>query len=181
MKPQIAAIKKARSKARSLVKNGFLVLDTETTGIKQDSEIVEIAVLDQYGGIVFHSLIKPTKRIPKDVIKIHGITNEMVQDAPSFSDIATQLYEILSNKNLVAHNSYFDSKRLNYEFLKCELNLKATWECTMLMSTPKGYKWNKLGEAMQQLKIDFEGVSHRALYDAECCRQILISLSEASI
>lgn len=168
-------------KARHLVKEGFLALDTETTGIKQDSEIVEIAVLDQNGDTIFYSLVKPSKAIPDDVIAIHGITNEMVQDAPYFSEIAIPLLEVLSNKNIVAHNAYYDRKRLQYELSKCDLALNATWECTMWLSTPKGKKWNKLSEAMEQLGIDIKSVAHRALDDAECCRQILLELSRKRI
>lgn len=167
--------------ARNIVNNDFLVIDTETTGVKKDAEIVEIALLNNNGETVFHSLIKPSKPIPEEAIKIHRITNLMVQDAPSFADIAIPLLEILSNKTIVAHNANFDRKRLNYEFSRCNLDLNAKWECTMLMSSPKGQKWNRLGEAMQQLNIHLNGVGHRALFDAECCRQILIAISKKPI
>ncbi|WP_151765803.1 3'-5' exonuclease [Acinetobacter colistiniresistens] len=165
-------------KARQLVKEGFLALDTETTGVRRDSEIVEIAVLDQNGATVFHSLVKPSKPIPAQVIAIHGITNEMVQDAPTFSEIAIPLLEVLSNKNIVAHNAYFDRKMIEYEFSKYNFCLNAHWECTMLLSTERYKKWNKLNEAMAMFGLKSNGVAHRALSDAECCRQILIALSE---
>ncbi|WP_417212037.1 exonuclease domain-containing protein [Acinetobacter venetianus] len=174
---KIASIKTAQK----LINSGFFTLDTETTGIKKDAEIVEIAVLDQHGGLVFHSLIKPSKPIPKEVISIHGITNEMVENAPCFEDVALELLDLLSLQNIVAHNAYFDRKRLEYEFAKCGLTLNATWECTMFLTTAKGQKWNKLAEALEQLQIEVEGVAHRALHDAECCRQIVLALAQQSI
>lgn len=177
MKPDYSSIKTARD----LVNNGFLVLDVETTGLAKDAEIVEIAVLDPTGETIFHTLIKPLNPISDDVIAIHGITNEMVRDAPTFADIANTLFEILNNQNLVAHNAYFDRKRLEYELLRCGLSLYATWKCTMLLSTPKGHKWNKLIEALEQFNIDIQGVTHRALHDAECCRQILLAISKKPI
>lgn len=170
--------KSAILKAQTLIKNGYLVVDTETTGIRKDSEIVEIAVLNHNGGIVFHSLLKPSKPIPKEVIAIHGITNEMVEDAPIFADIAIPLLEVISNQNLVAHNAYFDRKRIDFELSKCGFALNAQWNCTMLLSTPKYQKWNKLNEAMTMFGLESNGVAHRATYDAECCRQILIALSK---
>lgn len=167
--------------ARNLTKKGFLVIDTETTGISKDAEICEIAVLDQDGNLIFYSLIKPSKPIPDNVIAIHGISNEMVQDAPIFSDIAMNLLQIISNKNLIAHNAYFDRKRLDFEFSRCGFSLNATWNCTMLLTTPKGQKWNKLSEALEQFNINLTGIAHRAIYDAECCRQIVFALSKQPI
>lgn len=174
MKIKYSAIKTARN----LIKNGFLIIDTETTGLSKDAEICEIAVLDQDGNLIFYSLIKPSKPIPDNVIAIHGISNEMVQDAPCFKDISMQLLDLLSLQNIVAHNAYFDRKRLDFEFSKCGISLNATWYCTMLLSTPKGSKWNKLAEALKQFNLDLAGVAHSAIYDAECCRQILIAMSK---
>ncbi|RPJ07014.1 MAG: 3'-5' exonuclease, partial [Deltaproteobacteria bacterium] len=52
--------------------------DTETTGLDDQAEIVEIAVLNSAGEPVFESLIRPQQPIPPRVITIHGITDTMV-------------------------------------------------------------------------------------------------------
>jgi DNA polymerase III epsilon subunit-like protein len=59
----------------------FLILDTETTDLHA-AEIVEIAIIDRLGNVLFKSLIKPTFPISDEVIEIHGITNEAVKIRP---------------------------------------------------------------------------------------------------
>lgn len=87
------------------------VLDTETTGLHK-SEICELSIIDKNGAIVFNSLIKPINGIPEDVTKIHGITNEMVKDAPTFDDIAPQITNLLEYKNVAIYNAEFDVNML---------------------------------------------------------------------
>lgn len=62
----------------------FVILDTETTGLTLRNQIIEINVIDLTGKILLNSLVKPTINIPAEAASIHGITNEMVHDAPSY-------------------------------------------------------------------------------------------------
>ncbi len=62
----------------------FVILDTETTGLTLRDQIIEINVIDLTGKILLNSLVKPTINIPAEAASIHGITNEMVHDAPSY-------------------------------------------------------------------------------------------------
>jgi DNA polymerase III epsilon subunit-like protein len=66
-------------------------LDTETTGFGKRAEIVDIAVVDGGGQVLFESLVRPTRRIPAEVIAIHGITNADVKDAPEWGDLYDEL------------------------------------------------------------------------------------------
>ncbi|HHJ4165905.1 TPA: exonuclease domain-containing protein, partial [Raoultella ornithinolytica] len=61
-------------RARYWLEEGFLFIDTETTGLGEDAEIVEICIIDSHGSIMLNTLIKPTKPIPDEAIAIHGIT-----------------------------------------------------------------------------------------------------------
>lgn len=61
----------------------------------------------------FQSLINPELFIPDFITQLTGITNEMVETAPTFSEIAEELYHLLHDKIFVAHNVGFD-----YAFLK---------------------------------------------------------------
>ncbi|BCC80200.1 MULTISPECIES: 3'-5' exonuclease [Bacillus] len=60
-------------------KSNFLVLDTQTTGLGETDEIVEIAVTDLDGKTLLNTLVKPTVPISDDATMIHGITNKMVE------------------------------------------------------------------------------------------------------
>ena len=80
-------------------KDNWVILDTETTGL-YDAEIVQIGIIDLEGKVVFDSLVKPTIPIPPDAIDIHGISNEMVELAPTFPEIYPRLVESLENKEM---------------------------------------------------------------------------------
>lgn len=90
-------------------KGHFIFLDLETTGTKASIDrITEIGFIEVLDGEVidrFESLINPEMSIPPFISQLTGISNEMVNAAPTFSDMAETLLEQLSNKVLVAHNA----------------------------------------------------------------------------
>ena len=63
-------------------------LDTETTGLNDLAEIVEISILDDDGLVLLDTLVRPRRPIPADAIRIHGIRNEMVAEALLAADMA---------------------------------------------------------------------------------------------
>lgn len=93
--------------------------DTETTGIKADRDrIIELAAFDPVQNRTFIQLINPGIPIPPEATAIHHITNEMVQDAPSFKEVA-EAFTIFceSDSVLIAHNNdTFDKPFLEAEF-----------------------------------------------------------------
>ena len=68
--------------AETIERADVLYLDTETTGLRNSDELVDIAVIDNSGRILLNSLIKPRQSIPRDATAIHGITNQMVLHPP---------------------------------------------------------------------------------------------------
>lgn len=70
---------------------GVIFCDTETTGQDRNAEVCEIAIVDEHENVLFESLVKPSKPIPQAATKIHGITNEMVANAPTFAEIWHQI------------------------------------------------------------------------------------------
>jgi len=85
-----------------------VILDTETTGLDENAEIVEIAVIDRGGKTLLQSLVKPTKPIPADISEIHKITDAMVADAPSWPEVQAQLVQILRGRRLVIWHADYD-------------------------------------------------------------------------
>ncbi len=99
------------------------IIDLETTGINLGSDrIVEIAIVKimQDGKkIVKRKLINPEMPIPQASTDIHGITNEMVRDAPTFKQAGNELKQFLDNCDLAGYNSNrFDIPMLVEEFLR---------------------------------------------------------------
>lgn len=103
-----------------------IVLDTETTGLDYTKErIVEFAAVRLENGKIkdeFQTLINPQQHIRKSSIAIHGITPEMVVDAPTEAEIMPKILEFIGDYPIVAHNAIFD-----YTFLN-EASLRTTGE-----------------------------------------------------
>ncbi|HEV2354440.1 MAG TPA: 3'-5' exonuclease [Puia sp.] len=99
------------------------IIDLETTGINLGTDrIVEIAILKiQPDGkkLVKRKLLNPEIPISSVSTEIHGITNEMVKDAPTFRQVANELRQFLDHCDLAGYNSNrFDIPMLAEEFLR---------------------------------------------------------------
>lgn len=166
-----------QQQAQQWLRDNCLILDTETTGLGDDAEIVEISLIDTSGEILLNTLIKPRRPIPQEATAIHGITNEMVADAPSWIKVCSKFYHLIGGRNVVIYNSDYDTRLL-------EQTNEANWivgpcceqpvfECAMLAyaefygqkSDRGGYKWQKLTAAAEQQGVIIEGTPHRALSD----------------
>ncbi|MGB8509365.1 MAG: exonuclease domain-containing protein [Pyrinomonadaceae bacterium] len=104
---------------RDLSGTDYVVFDVETTGPKTPpSRIIEIgAYRVSRGRIVgeFQTLVNPQARIPPFIVGLTGITDEMVADAPVFSEIAADWLRFADTAVLVAHNASFDVRFINHE------------------------------------------------------------------
>ncbi len=102
-------------------------IDLETTGINLGTDrIVEIAIikiLPDGNKSIKRKLVNPETPIPKAASDIHGITDEMVKDAPTFRQIAQELKQILDGCDFGGYNSNrFDIPLLVEEFLRAEVD-----------------------------------------------------------
>ncbi|BAO99814.1 DNA polymerase III subunit epsilon [Wolbachia endosymbiont of Cimex lectularius] len=101
-----------------------IVLDTETTGLDIESghRIIEIGCVELINriptGKVFHQYLNPERGVPYHSFKIHGISEEFLEDKPLFSDVALEFLDFISNDVLIIHNAEFDVKFLNMELGK---------------------------------------------------------------
>lgn len=108
------------SPPHSAAPDRVVCLDTETTGLSPESDrIVQIACVEVMEGWRIGRkkswLVDPGVVIPAEATRVHGITNEMVAEAPSFRDIAKELLEFLGISPIVAHNAKFDIDFVNAE------------------------------------------------------------------
>ncbi|MET9294851.1 3'-5' exonuclease [Streptomyces sp. NPDC003077] len=93
----------------------YAIVDTETTGLTATSRIVEIAVTTASGKVLLNTLVNPGEPIPAEATALHGITDAMVADAPSFSTILPRLTEALAGRRIVIYNREYDTGRLLWE------------------------------------------------------------------
>jgi DNA polymerase III epsilon subunit family exonuclease len=97
----------------------FVVVDVEATGAKTPpNRLIELGAYRIRGGRIvdkFLSLVNPEIPIPRFVVTLTGITNEMVKQAPVFAEVAPRWLDFVSDSVLVAHNAPFDTSFLNHE------------------------------------------------------------------
>ena len=109
-----------------LGRDDVLILDTETTGLGERAEIIEIAVIDTTGRERFQSLCKPQRRIPKSATKINKITNDMVARAKKWKAIHGTVDKLLRQaKYVLAWNAEFDERMLRQTAERYHLRWKA--------------------------------------------------------
>ncbi|MFT3945972.1 MAG: 3'-5' exonuclease [Agriterribacter sp.] len=106
-------------------------IDLETTGVNLATDrIVEIAIVrlsPDNTRVVKRKLINPRMPIPKGASEVHGITDDMVKDAPAFKQVANEIRQFLDNCDLAGYNSNrFDIPLLVEEFLRAGLDFDIT-------------------------------------------------------
>lgn len=166
----------------------WVAFDTETSGrYPIESEICEIAAVkwvykDGVGFELesFASLIKPLKPMSAEVIKIHGITNEMVADAPTLGDVLPKFLKFVEGSVLLAHHAQFDLGFVASALEDCKLALPdVPTICTSLLA--QGNVPETPNHRLQTL-VPFFGVNpgqaHRALDDARACLHVALHIFE---
>ncbi len=86
---------KVMERAAEVLRLNPVFLDTETTGIGLSDVVIEVAVVDSNGEMLFNGLINPERPIPEESSKVHGITNEMVKDALTMRQIWPDIEAVL--------------------------------------------------------------------------------------
>ena len=151
-----------------------IVLDFETTGLSPNygDRAIEIgAVLVENNVITdrFQSLMNPGFRISSFIESYTGISNNMVQAAPSCEKVMERFADFIGDYPLVAHNASFDRKFLDSEFEFIGQSRNNEMACSML-SARRVYPDapnHKLGTLVRYCDIFTDGIFHRALADAE--------------
>lgn len=149
----------------------YAIVDIETTGGSARTEkITEIAIYLHDGEMItgeFVSLINPERNIPYFITNLTGITNEMVEDAPCFFEIAKTIVEFTEGRTFVAHNARFDYSFVRQEFKALGFNYRRNIIDTVALSRKflPGHRSYSLGNICKDLNINING-RHRAAGDA---------------
>lgn len=164
-----------------------LYLDTETTGLDERAEIVDIAIVDGAGRVLLNTLVRPVEPIPPDATRIHGITNQMVARARTWDQVAPLVNRLIAGASrVVVYNADFDTRIMRQCNARYRLpDQPAAWECAMLHYATYagvihqrygGYRWHKLGDAAA--RFGHTGVlQHRALADTLLCRRVVLGMA----
>lgn len=145
--------------------------DTETTGVRPDKDaIVEIAAYDPEGRREFVAFVNPGMPIPQEAAAIHGITDEMVKEAPDFATVGQKFKEFCTNDAvLIAHNNdRFDKLFLHHEAIKHELLWPEGWIHLDSLLWARKYRPDLPKHSLQFLREVYgfaANKAHRALDD----------------
>ncbi len=116
----------------------YAIVDIETTGSHPDKNgITEIAIVLHNGKEIeerYVTLINPRIIIPKYISYLTGITNEIVETAPDFSEVAARIFNLLNNRIFIAHNVNFDYSFIRYHLMECGYYWLPKKLCTLKLS-----------------------------------------------
>ncbi len=149
----------------------YAIVDIETTGgFAAGNDITEIAIFIHDGEKVvdrFSSLVKPVREIPYYIQVLTGITPEMVETAPSFTELAPVVYQWLKGRVFVAHNVNFDYSFVKYHLQSAGYPLSELRLCTVRLARKvfPGLPSYSLGNLCKSLEIPLQD-RHRAGGDA---------------
>ena len=164
--------KKQRGKRLAEYRTDYVVFDLETTGLSPVSDaIVEISGIKVKAGKVtgnFSMLVNPGRSIPYGAIAVHGITDDMVKDAPCIAQALGDFLKFAGDMVLVGHNIHtFDMKFLNCAMEEIyEKDISNDYIDTLYMarSCLRELPHHRLTDLAQHFHISTEG-AHRALND----------------
>ncbi len=170
---------RASGSSGAVSRAGFAVLDLETTGLspRRGARAIEIGlVLVDASGTVeerWETLIDPG--CGPGPTHIHGVTEDMLVGAPTFTEVAGDLASRLERRTVVAHNADFDIGFLDAEFARVGLDWERRPLCTMRLARKRGYYPANLAYLCGALGIVNHG-AHRALGDAAATAELLVAL-----
>jgi DNA polymerase-3 subunit epsilon len=173
-----------RHLAQELLAQDPVFLDTETTGISLDDEVVEICVLDAGGEVLVDTLVKPQGKVHPEAVRHHGITETMLAGAPSWPKVWPQVEASVGESRVAIYNAEFDVRMmrqthqmhgmtwtLDEDRFDCIMHLYAEFygEWDRRRET---FRWQKLEAAARQSGILLRN-THRARDDALLTRAVL--------
>ncbi len=157
----------------------FVVFDLETTGKEADDRITEIGAVKMIDGVAteyFSTLVNPEKHIPQEVVDITGITDEMVKDAPKFSEVCGDFYKFCYGSTLVAHNIDFDSRYIKKQGEAIDFYFDNPLMDTLALARESifGVSNYKLNTLCDKFGIVFR--HHRAYSDALATSELFVEI-----
>ena len=170
-----------------LTSRDFVVFDLETTGLNNSpvsgrmDAITEIGAVKIVHGEIsekFTTLVNPERRLEEENIKITGITDDMVRDAPKIGEVIPDFFKFCEGCDLVGHNVQFDFKFISYYGAQDDYMFEQKTYDTVTLAQSMLFLSNyKLNTVADYYGIKFN--HHRAFDDALATAKIFIELIKA--
>ena len=181
-----SSLGKAASAASALIDNDPVVLDTETTGLGIGAQVIEIALVDMAGNVLFNSRLNPSVPIEPEAFNVHGISEQSLINAPIWSDIYPTLQQVIGKRPLVIYNAKFDLRVMKQTAIA--FNDDVTWlseldtHCAMALAADFFGATNRhgsisLSSAAMAADVEWPGTAHAASTDAIVTAGVLQSIA----
>ena len=167
-----------------------IIFDTETTSLH--GEVIEVAAVDLDGNVLLNSYCKPVTKITTGAYQVHGISEQMVADAPLFYELwDAHIMPLLQlGRPLLSYNMAFDFRMVRnsyHSYGQAFGPLPSPTACIMeayavhwgVWRNRRGYVWQSLVNACRQQNVVIEEKAHSALGDTLRALEILKILMEA--
>lgn len=172
-----------RAQSFGMKRERVLFFDLELTGFYDRDEIISISIIDGTGRLIMNTLVKPTHTQKwKKTEKIHGITPEMVKDAPTLGELTDEIKAIFAEAdNIIAYGVSTDYSHIKYIYgteeeraaLKSKVRCCASEYVRYMHENHPELVHASLTDAMECLNIEWEGgVAHSSLPDTYGCRRV---------
>lgn len=162
------------------------VLDVETTGLGECAQIIEIALVDSMGQVLFSSRVKPTVPIEPGALAIHGISLDALADAPTWPHVLPEIRDIVANRPIVIFNEDFDSRMIIQTCRAFEIDPGwwgiVTVHCAMALAADAYGPTNRYGsislnDAVAAAGVQWEGSAHSAVADCLATIGVVVAIA----
>ena len=158
---------------KEFLNDNHLILETATTGLDYDDEIIELAIMDMEGNTLYESLFNPIKGVTSEATRLHKIDCEMLKEAPRFVDEWEKILDIVKDKIVLIYNAEFDERMISQTLKKDKFPYERPFKMCCVMEFYQDFMksdyWISLANACYytDLKVN---QNYRAVND---CRVIL--------
>ncbi|MCP5098808.1 MAG: DEAD/DEAH box helicase family protein [Chloroflexi bacterium] len=163
----------------------YVAIDVETTGLDAGKDdIIEVAAITFRGSDIldeFSSLVNPRRDVPPFITNLTGITQEMVDDAPSMFTLRSRLRSVFGDHVLIGHNVGFDLAFLREERLGLGNHRLDTVTLASILFPDAGRFGLESLARYLKLPIPTGEQTHRALDDAELTVELFLALREQAL
>lgn len=191
MTSEISDTEKSIEWSRTILKNDkWCILDTETTGLSNNAEIIQIGILCS-SGQEYQALVKPTIAISEAASEIHGIYNDDVVQALPFEQIFLDVWKLLCDRDVIIYNAEFDLKVIRNSLKargiqiafptsdrrNCRIFVNGgSIHCAMQYYSQYVGEWNEYYGNYKWQKLP--GGDHSALGDCKATLEVIKQMSE---
>jgi len=163
-----------------------VILDTETTGLGGNDQIIQISIMGMNGSEILNEMIQPTVPINPDAQRVHGISRKMLEDKPFFPDIYPRIVEATYQKDVIIYNAEFDVRMLRQS---CEafrdncvppgIVWETEFDCAMINYAQFCGEWNDYRGSFRWQRLP--GGDHSAMGDCKATLEVIRMMAAAKL